>query len=134
MSLSIVVAALLFATAGSPACDVTLVNSSAVDLSLSTDGREILLGPGERARVAVTSLSAIDFGAVGHQFAVTSVLPVLCPTGRLVEIEARSDGQLWLRGVDQQPGGMPLRSFHSQDLTGSPPDSSFKPNPLRGWA
>jgi hypothetical protein len=126
--------AFLFATAGDPACAVTLINSSGVDLSLPMESRDLVLGPSDSATVPITSLSSLDFGAVNHRFLVSPALPALCSVSRPVEVEARSDGQLWIRGVDKQPDGMPLKPTQLQDLTGSPPNNSFKPNPLRGSA
>jgi len=130
MATTAALVALLFATAGHPTCGVTLVNSSGVDLSLSIEDRHLVLGPSERAAVPIASLSSLDFGAVNHRFAIASALPVLCPAASSVEVEARSDGNLWIRGVEEQPEGMPLEPTQLQDLTGSPPTNSFKPNPL----
>jgi hypothetical protein len=134
MATTLGLVAFLLATAGDPACSVTLFNSSGVDLSLPMESRDLVLGPSDSATVPITSLSSLDFGAVNHRFLVSPVRPVLCPASRTVELEARSDGQLWIRGVDEQPEGMPLKPTQMQDLTGSPPNNSFKPNPLRGSA
>jgi hypothetical protein len=126
MSLVVLLTALLLANNGEPTCSVTLVNSSSVDISLSSDSRIVMLGPGEKASISATSLSSIDFGAINHQFAITPALPILCPSGRELEIEARSNGQLWIRNVDEQPDGMPLNPVSQRDLTSSPPNNSFK--------
>ncbi len=134
MSLTIALASLLLVSTDNTDCLVTLVNSSSVDLSLSVGDRNVLLGPNESTVVPVTSLAAVDFGAMHHAFAVSPVLPTICEAGNSTEIEARSDGQLWLRGANDQPDGMPLRPVQLQDLTGSPPNNSFKPTPLRGAA
>ena len=126
--------AFLFASAGDPACSVTLFNSSGVDLSLPMEGRDLVLGPSDSAIVPITSLSSLEFGAINHRFLVSPALLALCPASRRAEVEARSDGQLWIRGVGEQPEGMPLKPTELQDLTGSPPNNSFKPKPLRGSA
>ncbi len=126
MSLVFLLTTLLIANSGDSTCNITLVNSSSVDLSLSSDSRIVILGPGEKTSVSATSLSSIDFGAINHQFAISPALTVLCQTDQELEIEARSNGQLWIRNVDEQPDGMPLNPVSQQDLTSSPPNNSFK--------
>ena len=134
MAVTLGLVAFLLTTTGDPACAVTLFNSSGVDVSVPMEGRDLVLEPSDSAAVPVTSLSSLDFGAVNHRFLVSTAMLVLCSASRPVEVEARSDGQLWIKGVDEQPEGMPLKPAQLQDLTGSPPNNSFKPNPLRGSA
>lgn len=129
MPLFLALAALLSVDAGAPPCEVVLVNAADADLSLSTVGRDILLGPGERAAVPLASLASIDVGAIHHRYHVAPAQPVLCPSGHQVEVELRPDGQLRLRGMDEQPSGMPLEPVHVQDLTRVPPDASLSPLP-----
>ena len=134
MAITLGLVALLLTTAGDPPCAVILFNSSGVDVSVTIEDRDLVLEPSRSAAVPVSSLSSLDLGAVNHRFLVSPAMLVLCPASRPVEDEARSDGQLWIRGVDEQPEGMPLKPAQLQDLTGSPPNNSFKPNPLRGSA
>ena len=126
MSLTILLASLIFASTESTTCEVTLVNSASVDIILAVGGGNVIIGPGQSALVPVDSLTAIEFGAVNHEFAISPVLPILCQAGNSTEVEAHSDGQLWLRGASEQPQGMPLKPDRLQDLTGSPPNNSFK--------
>jgi hypothetical protein len=126
MSITILLASLIFTSSDSATCEVTLVNSASVDLILAVGEDNVLIGPGESALVPVTSLGTIEFGAVNHEFTITPVLPILCQAQNSAEVEARSDGQLWLSGVSKQPQGLPLKPDRLQDLTGSPPNNSFK--------
>ena len=134
MSLTIALTTLLLISPTSRGCDVLLANASSADLSLEVEGRHVSLAPGESRHVPLASIKLIEFGAESHEFAAEAVSAPLCPPEGSAELEARSDGQLWLRGVEQQPEGMPLRPVRVDDLTGSPPNNSFKPNPLRGSA
>ena len=134
MSLHIALATLLLVSPASQGCDVLLVNASSVDLRLDVGDRHVLLAPGESNHVPLASLSLIELGAESHEFVIAPVSASLCPSEGPPEIEARADGQLWLRGVEQQPQGMPLRPVRVDDVTGPPPNNSFKPTPLRGAA
>jgi hypothetical protein len=133
MSLSVALALLLLAPSVSKACEVLLRNASGVDLMLYVDSRTVLVGPGESQRIPLFSLSIIEFGAESHEFAVGGAAKALCPAAGTAELEARADGKLWLRS-EGQPEGMPLVPVRVLDLTGSPPNNSFKPKPLRGSA
>ena len=133
MSLAVALASILLAAGDTPPCDVNLLNSSPVDLSLTTEGRTTLIAPGESKRIPATSLASIAFGAIDHSFSVAEALKTFCDVDEApAEIEARVDGKIWLRGVSSQPVGLPLEPVETQDLTLAPPNNSFKPSPLRG--
>lgn len=134
MSLAMALTTLLLISPASHGCDVLLTNASSTDLELEVEGRHVSLAPGESRHVPLTSLNLIEFGAESHEFVAEAASASLCPPEGSAEIEARSDGQLWLRGVEHQPEGMPLRPVRVDDLTGSPPRNSFKQMPIRGSA
>jgi hypothetical protein len=124
----------LFAPLSAFACEVQIRNASTVDLSIPLGSeRSISLAPGSTARIPIDKQLWLDFGADAHEYNLAPLLAVLCPAGSddPVGIWAGNDGLLWLESTAQQPEGFPARPVSILDLTGSPSNKSFKPNPLR---
>lgn len=124
---------MLIAPSVADACDVKLLNSSGVDLSISLDGgKSILIAPSEAVSVSYSALRFIEFGAIEHEYAIGKNKSTLCPgeTHGDIEVEARKDGQLWLR-CNKQLKPFPLAPKRMRDLTnrkhGS--ENNFPENP-----
>lgn len=101
------------------ACDVKLLNSSDVDLSISLDGgKSILIAPSEAATLSYSALRVIEFGAIEHEYVIGKNKSTLCPgqTHGDIEVEARRDGQLWMR-CNKQLKPFPLAPKRKRDLT-----------------
>ena len=137
MSRLIVLALCSLAPLSAFSCELKLHNASRLDLAISVDPASVVfVNPGESQSFSLQENLIIEFGIEAHDYDVAAIRAVLCPGDRStpVQLKAQPDGTLWLDTPGPQPNGFPLRPIRVTDLTYSPSNNSFKPNPHRGGA